>query len=207
MPGFLKQIRNDFLAAMPESEREPFAAQTDPAATPAHDLPQRPLVRQWTMSDIDDLVTAAGGNRDWERGKRLFTAALCARCHRVGNEGFLAGPDLTGVSRRFTRRDILQSIVNPSLVVAENYHSDRVVTADGRVVVGRILQTGDFRSTTLRIVADPLRPDQYTEIAKRDVESHTTVPTSPMPAGLLDTLNQDEIADLLAFIESGGAEP
>ena len=206
MPGFLKQIRNDFLAAMSDTEREPFASLIDPKTlTVDEPLPQRPFVHKWTMSDLDDVSSAASGKRDLERGSRLFAAALCARCHRVGNQGLLAGPDLTGVSRRFTRRDILQSIVDPSLVVAENYHSDRVVTTDGRILIGRIIQSGDFRSASLRIVSDPLRPDQFTEIAKRDIESHSTVPTSPMPAGLLDTLTKDEIVDLITFIESGGA--
>ena len=206
MPGFLKQIRNDFLAAMPDAERERFASLSDPkSSTIEEPLPRRSFVRQWTMADLEDLSSVAAGKRDLEAGSRLFAAALCARCHRIGSQGLLAGPDLTGVSRRFTRRDILQSIVNPSLVVAENYHVDRIVTKDGRVLIGRITQSGDFRSTSLRIVSDPLRPDQFTEIAKRDVESHSTIPTSPMPAGLLDTLTKEEIADLIVFLESGGA--
>ncbi len=207
MPGFLKQIRADFLGAMSDQEREQFAALIDPqekSSDESEPLPQRPFVRQWTMDMLEDVSSVAGGKRDLESGSRLFAAALCARCHRVGNQGQLAGPDLTGVSRRFARRDILRSIVDPSLVVAENYHVDRIVTTDGRIHIGRIVQSGDFRSPSLRIVPDPLRPDQFTEIVKRDIESHSTVPTSPMPAGLLDTLTKDEIADLLAFIESGG---
>jgi putative heme-binding domain-containing protein len=206
MPGFLKQIRNDFLAAMSDKEREQFTPLIEPKSlADTEPLPQRPFVRKWTMDDLQDLSSAAGGKREFERGRQLFAAALCARCHRVGNHGQLAGPDLTGVSRRFTRRDILRSIVEPSLVVAENYHVDRIETTDGRILIGRIVQSGDFRSPSLRVVSDPLRPDQFTEVVKRDIETHSTVPTSPMPAGLLDTLTKDEIADLLAFIESGGS--
>ena len=97
------------------------------------------------------------------------------------------------------------SIVSPSLVVAEQYHLDRIETTDGRVLVGRIVQSGDYRSPALRIISDSLRPDQFVVITKRDIEAHSTIPTSPMPAGLLDTLTKEEIADLIAFIESGGA--
>ena len=209
MPGFLKQIQNDFLAAMSDKEKEQFAKLMESKSstvteTKTERLPQRSFVRQWALSDLEDISGVAGGNRDLENGGRLFAAALCSRCHRVGNQGQLAGPDLTGVSRRFTRRDILQSVISPSLVVAENYHVDRIETTDGRILVGRIIQSGDFRSPALRIVTDPLQPGQFTEIAKRDIESHTTAPTSSMPAGLLDTLTKEEIADLLAFIETGG---
>lgn len=207
LPGFLKQIRNDFLAAMSNPEKERFGSlieQTLKLSTETETLPQRAFVRQWQLSDLEEISSASKGKRDLENGRNLFAAAMCSRCHRVGTHGQLAGPDLTGVSRRFARRDILQSIIAPSLVVAENYHNDRIQSVDGRVLTGRITQSGDFRSPALRIVTDPLHPDQFTEIAKRDIESHTKIPTSPMPAGLLDTLTKDEIADLLAFIESGG---
>lgn len=207
MPGFLKQIRADFLAAAPDQEKEQLASLIEPTSSSATEpIPPRAFVRQWAISDLDELAAVGGGKRDIENGRKLFTAAMCSRCHRVGNQGQLAGPDLTGVSRRFAHRDILQSIISPSLVVAENYHSDRIQTTDGRILTGRILQSGDFRSPTLRIVTDPLHPDLFTEITKRDIESHTTIPTSPMPAGLLDTLSKQEIADLLAFIESGGSD-
>lgn len=206
MPGFLRRIRQEFVDTMTAEERERYAAHLNSETATASDSgPQRPFVRQWAMTDLESVESASSGRGNTEKGRRLFSEALCGRCHRVGSHGQLAGPDLTGVSRRFSRRDILQSIVDPSLVVAENYRSDRIVTTDGRVLVGRIVQTGDFRLPIVRIVTDPLQPEKYSEIAKRDIESHETVPTSPMPAGLLNTLTQDEILDLLAFIESGGS--
>jgi putative heme-binding domain-containing protein len=89
-------------------------------------------------------------------------------------------------------------------VVDEKYRTEQIVTSDGRVLIGRIISGGDYRSTRLRLVTDPLRPGEVTEIDKSDVESHQASPQSPMPAGLLDTLTPAEIADLLAYLESAG---
>jgi putative heme-binding domain-containing protein len=207
MPGFLRQIRDDWLAAAPPQERDQLASLVRlDAASDESPLPARPQVQSWTMADLDDVANHAPAARDLANGRRMFDAALCSRCHRVGAVGQLVGPDLTGVSRRFSRRDILQSIVDPSAVVAENYRNDRIETHDGRVFVGRIGASGDFRLPVLRIVTDPLRPGQFVEIAKRDIASHVALPTSPMPAGLLNTLTRDDILDLLGFLESGGVE-
>ena len=204
MPGFLKRIREDALATMSADEKQQFAGII--AAKPISEElpPERAFVRQWTMADLNDVAAEPTTDHDWENGSRMFAAVLCGRCHRVGTHGHLAGPDLTGVSRRFSRRDILQAIVDPSLVVAENYQNDRIETVDGRILVGRLIESGDYRSSAIKIATDPLRPDLAIDVAKREIASHGKVSTSPMPAGLLNTLTKDEIRDLLAFIESGG---
>ena len=50
-----------------------------------------------------------------------------------------------------------------------------------------------------------MRLDQVTEISKGDITAHHVSPVSSMPVGLLDTLTRDEILDLVAYLESGGA--
>jgi putative heme-binding domain-containing protein len=116
------------------------------------------------------------------------------------------GPDLTGVGARFSRADILRSIIEPSAVVAEIYRNVEVVTADGRVLTGQVLTTGDYRESVLRIQTDPLRPSEVVEVPKSDVEVHWEARTSPMPSGLLNTLTREEIEQLLAYLISGGAD-
>jgi putative heme-binding domain-containing protein len=205
MPGFLRRIRDDFAATLNSEEKEKFAALLNANMQNMQSeelLPARPIVKEWSIAELPDAVLKDKG--DWENGKRMFTAAACGRCHRVGSVGQLVGPDLTGVGRRFSRRDILQSIIEPSAVVAENYQNDRVETSDGRVFVGRLIESSDYRATKLKVATDPLRPDQATEVVKKDIVSHEKVPTSPMPSGLLNTLTKDEIRDLLTFVESGG---
>ena len=203
MPGFLQRIREEAVATLTDEERKSLGnllqsgTETEPAALTI----DRPIVGKWTVE-----MLAAGSNMapDLRRGQKLFREALCSSCHRISGNGGVAGPDLTSVAGRFGRRDLLTSILTPSKVVAENYRNAQVVTTDGRVITGRVITGGDYRSTKLRIATDTLRPSLYVEIAKADIETHQLSSISPMPEGLLDRFSKDEIFDLLTFIESGG---
>jgi putative heme-binding domain-containing protein len=206
MPGFLERTRKEALAAVPEEgEREQLAAllARDPAAAEEPN-PPRSFVRKWSVGDALTATQALAGEPKLDRGAALFTAASCSKCHRLGSTGTPVGPDLTGVSSRFGRRDLLESIIEPSKVIAENYRSVVIVTKDGKTYVGRPVLGGDFRSQKLRLAVDPQRPLETTEIDKRTIESEEVSPVSWMPEGLLDTLSAEEIRDLLAFIEAGG---
>jgi putative heme-binding domain-containing protein len=108
------------------------------------------------------------------------------------------------VGRRFSRRDILESILAPSLSVAETYRLELIETADGKTHTGRILPDPDYRKETLRLATDPLDASKVITIDKKDIVAHEQQPLSPMPAGLLDTFTPAEIRDLLTWLEHGG---
>jgi len=203
MPGFLRQIREELIATLTESESTALGDLVMPGneVEPPVLSIDRPVVKKWLAGDLSSLLAEGKTKPDPRRGRELFQVALCSRCHRAGNVGGTVGPDLTSVAGRFGRRDILLSILEPSRVVDGKYHSEQIVTIDGRVLVGRIVTGGDFRSTKIRLATDPLRPGQVIEIDKADIEMHRPSPQSPMPAGLLDTLTPDQIRDLLAFLE------
>jgi putative heme-binding domain-containing protein len=207
MPGFLRTIREAATARLSDAERAELAPLLETAVVD-EPLPaaNRQTVQKWTPEDLADVVSVSAPRGDTRRGVTVFREALCTRCHRVGATGPAVGPDLTYVGRRFTPRDILQSILLPSQVVAENYRNVEVVTTDGRVIIGRPLTAGDYRAEKLRIATDPLRPSVVVELDKQEIELHRLAPTSPMPTGLLDTLTREEIADLLAYLASGVAQ-
>jgi putative heme-binding domain-containing protein len=110
------------------------------------------------------------------------------------------GPELTHVAGRFSQFDLLDSILSPSKVVAENYRNVQIITTDGRQIVGRVVIEGDFRSEKLRIATDPLQPVVVVEISKREIDQVRETETSPMPQGLLDSFTKQDILDLLAFL-------
>ncbi|MBW3542874.1 MAG: c-type cytochrome [Planctomycetes bacterium] len=227
LPVFRRRIREEALASVPEPERGRFESLLAESSreTPAPPSGDRPFVREWKLADLVDAMPAlAQGSslalragvadtnpkrqrgRRPERGREMFAAAQCVRCHRVGTWGGTSGPDLTGVARRFSARDLLTSIVDPSRVVAEKYRNDVFALSDGRTVTGHVISEGDFRSAELSVVTDPLRPDKLTTIRKSDIELHRPSPVSPMPAGLLNSLTREEILDLLAWLLSEGDE-
>ena len=204
MPKFLEHLRQESLATLSPKERVTFTKLLDSAGEESLESlpPPRPVVKKWTINDFADLLADSQGG-DSARGATVFREAQCVRCHRVGARGPAVGPDLTHVARRFGRREMLQAILEPSKVVAEHYRSVQVTTKDGRVVVGRVLIEGDYRSETLRIAADPQRPAAVVEIHKRDLEEYRLSDVSPMPAGLVDGFGRQEIFDLLAYLEQG----
>jgi putative heme-binding domain-containing protein len=122
----------------------------------------------------------------------------------MGSEGGFVGPDLTAVSSRFDRRALLESMVEPSRVIAENYRSVTVTLKSGAIHDGRIV---DEDAKTLTLAINPVDPDQRRRLTKADIASQRVSEVSPMPGGLLDTLTREEVLDLMAWIESGGTAP
>jgi putative heme-binding domain-containing protein len=153
------------------------------------------------MADLLPDMDSVGKARNFDRGKQAFEEAQCLACHRFANEGGGTGPDLTAVASRFQRRDMLESILEPSKVISEQYANTTIRRNDGDVIEGRILQETDDK---LVVGTNPLKPDDKIEIMKSDVKSRALSKISPMPEGLVNTFSKDEILDLIAYMESGG---
>ncbi|QOV90105.1 c-type cytochrome [Humisphaera borealis] len=203
---FLGNLHKEVTSALPPEQAKEFAeviaAYTPPGAKQPKNQPKpRTLVKQYEMKDLESSIASASKGRNFNRGKQAFIDAQCLACHKFGNEGGAAGPDITAVSSRFQRRDILESIVLPSKVISEQYQNMDVRLKDGDVVWGRIVEdTAD----KLVVVPDPLKPDTKVTVKKSDVKSVGPSKLSPMPEGLINVLTKDEILDMLAYVESGG---
>ena len=153
------------------------------------------------MTDFATGLDAVAQKRDAARGKKLFAETGCAQCHRLGSDGGFIGPDLTAVSSRFDRRTLLESVIEPSKVVAEVYRPATITLKSGAIYDGRVVSE-DAQSLVLAI--NPADPDQRRRLLKADIAEQRVSELSPMPAGLFDTLTREEILDLLAWVESGG---
>ena len=163
------------------------------------------MVRKWQSADFKEALDFDVAGRDIANGKKVFTLALCSRCHRHGRNGYPVGPDLSHVAGRFTRSDILREILNPSRSVAPNYRASVLQLKDGRRFSGQIIPNLDYRVADLQLAQNPLYPDRITRIKKSEIISHDDSEVSLMPAGLLDQFSKDEIFDLLALLESGSS--
>ncbi|MEO6812096.1 MAG: c-type cytochrome, partial [Isosphaeraceae bacterium] len=202
--GFLREIKDEALALLTPGEKVALKPILDAVAEPktaAPPAPPRPFVKEWTVDELAPLVEQTRINRDFDRGRSLFAAASCFACHRFANEGGATGPDLTGVAGRFNPRDLLESIVQPSKSVSDQYQAVSIVTTDGRVVTGRIANLHD---NSMSILTDMLDPGSLVGVDRRQVEEMKPSTVSMMPEGLLNTLNQGEVLDLMAYLLSGG---
>ncbi len=134
------------------------------------------------------------GLGDANHGKQIFTKAQCALCHRLGAEGTSAGPELTNIVRRFSTREIVDSIIHPSNVVPEQYRSMTILTTDGETFSG--MATEDNSGSWLILQADGKR----VRVENESIEKIKETDVSSMPARLLDGLSMQDVADLMAYL-------
>ena len=128
----------------------------------------------------------------------------CASCHRFGIEGGGVGPDLTAVAGRFNVRDLLESIVEPSKVISDQYAAVSIAKKNGEIVTGRV---SNLMGGSLSIIEDMFDPGRATNVARSDIEEMKPSDVSLMPIGLLNSLNESEIQDLIAFLLARGLPP
>ena len=201
LKGFVRNIRKETLASMPEAERagfEPVAPVAKVEPLPAAEGPGR----LWTHAEALKAWEDAKAKKtfDFANGQKMFAAALCSQCHRLGENGGAQGPDLSGLGARSAPADVLMSIVQPSAVVSDQYANSIIGRVDGGKTIGRILnEEGD----KLQLSVNPFDPSVQISVNRSDILSIDRSPDSPMPVGLINSLNAQEVADLLAYLVSG----
>src|SRR5688572_8697923 len=157
--------------------------------------------RRWTIQDASLVADSGLVDRNFEQGKMMFAATLCSSCHTMQGEGGNIGPDLTQVGNRFTAKDMLEAIVDPSKVVSDQYSATVFVMKDGSSVVGRLTNEDEDKYV---ISQNPFAPQTLREIPKKDVASTKISRVSLMMPGLINRLNNEELKDLLAYLMAGG---
>lgn len=183
----------DKLALKPVLDAAPKS--TDPA-----DIP-REFVKKWTVEELLPEVDNMPSGRDFARGKALFAAAQCYKCHIFDNQGGIVGPNLTGVGRRFSNKDLLENIIDPSKVISDQYAATIFSLSDGRIITGRI---ANMAGEGISVMENMLDPGRLTGINRNTIEEMAESKSSMMPNGLMDTLNLEEALDLIAYLKSGG---
>jgi putative heme-binding domain-containing protein len=131
---------------------------------------------------------------DINHGRELFKKQ-CANCHILFGEGSKVGPDLT-TSDRQSLTQLVTHVVDPSAYIRPEFVAQVVETSDGRTLTGLLAEeTGN--SITLIDAKN-----QKTVLARGKVESMASSPKSIMPEGILDTLTDQDIADLFSYLRS-----
>jgi hypothetical protein len=202
-PEYLRQIRSDAVNRLSPAAREVLGdLMVEPLPVdPYAELKSRPFVKEWTVEDLLPLLERPNTRPNRENGRLIFAEAMCSRCHRVNRSGGITGPDLTGVTRRFDQRTLLESIVEPSKVVSDQYGTVEITTKDGESTVGRI---ADLNDDFIQVMTDLIDPAAFRRIPHPEIEDIRPSQLSLMPTGLLDHFSETEIRDLIAYLESAG---
>ena len=152
------------------------------------------------LAEIKRLTEVIGtGSGVPHNGKQLYMQS-CGKCHKLFTAGGEIGPNLTSFQRQDLQR-VLVNVVNPSLEIREGYENYRVITEDGRVLTGFVVDQDD-QLVVLR------GADGQTTILQRDaIEEIAATPQSLMPEELLKRLNDQQVRDLFAFLRSSQPVP
>ena len=94
---------------------------------------------------------------------------------------------------------MLQQIVKPSAEINRDFRTQLVLGDDGKLRTGLVIKETDDE---IHLIPNLLKPDKLEVMAKSSIEERRFADISTMPAGLLDTFRQEEIFDLLAYIQS-----
>jgi len=143
-----------------------------------------------------DPAVLAGANPS---NGRLLWDKSCGNCHMLFGNGKQVAPDLTG-AQRSSLQYLLENIVDPSATLAESFRMTSLLLTDGRVVNGvvlrKALQTWDIQTSKELVV-----------IRTTDIEESRPTRLSLMPEGLLDVLDRQQTADLVAYLMSSQQVP
>ena len=206
--GFINKARQSALKYVPEKQFEYYNALSggDLLSNSGLDLvsnlpsPKGPG-KNWTMEEALPVMEKGLGNRNFEQGKMMFAAARCISCHAMRGEGGSIGPDLTQLGTRFSPKDMLESIIEPDKVVSDQYAATVFTMKDGSSFLGRLTNEND---NSYIISQNPFTPEVTREIPRNKVVSTKYSYISIMYPGLINSLNEDELKDLLAYLLAGG---
>jgi putative heme-binding domain-containing protein len=205
--GFVNFARKTALAKLPKSELLKYdtlsgskmLSESGRGLAAASTWPKGPG-RNWKLEDALKVVEADSGTRDFAAGKNHFIAMQCGSCHAMKGEGGAVGPDLSQLGTRFSKKDILESIIEPNKVISDQYAAKIFTLKDGNSVVGRLKNEDN---DNYFISQNPFAPETVRTVAKKDVVNVKNSEVSLMMRGMINPLNPAELNDLMAYLISG----
>ncbi len=131
---------------------------------------------------------------DPDRGAVVFQQR-CATCHRHGDVGRDVGARLSALQNK-TSEFLLTAILDPNRATEAKYTAYSVLMTDGRVLSGMIVEE---TATSLTLA----KPDGNRDVLLRiDIEELSGTGKSFMPEGLERDLTPQQLADVIAFVQS-----
>jgi putative heme-binding domain-containing protein len=203
--AFIKEIQDTAVANLSPADQKtlkPILNAKPKNSGPVFTAKPRSFVKNWTMEDLKPLLASGlEGERNFKNGREMFGAANCYACHRFGQEGGAIGPDLTSAAGKFSPHDFIEQIIEPGKEISDQYGSMVFTKKDGSVIIGRL---GNLNGDNYMIITNLYAPGEMTSVNRSDLKSVEPSTISMMPPGLLNTLSDNDILDLTAYVLSAG---
>ena len=160
---------------------------------PKADLPER-------KAKFRAILTAAAlAKTDAAKGKLVFMG-ICGQCHKLFGEGQNVGPDLTG-SNRANLDYLLDNVLDPNAVIGKAYQLNIFELKDGRITSGVVKE----ETPAAYRIAMPGGFEQTLTVA--EVKKRTISKVSTMPEGIFEALPQEQLIQLVAYLQSHASGP
>jgi putative heme-binding domain-containing protein len=205
--GFIDRSRKMALANVPESKRAYFdkLSGAELLSSSGNNLvssayPKGPG-RNWQVKNGVEILEKGLTGRDFEQGKAMYAATTCKACHSMRGEGGAIGPDLTQLGTRFSSKDMLEAIVEPNKSISDQYAATQFTLKNGNSIVGRLVNEDN---TAYYVSQNPYAPNVLEKVLKKNVSSTKLSNVSIMFQGLINSLNEEEYKDLMAYLMAGG---
>ncbi|MDG2391502.1 MAG: GDSL-type esterase/lipase family protein [Planctomycetaceae bacterium] len=166
---------------------------------------------EWKIADLEKELEHVGHQRNFVRGQQLFKKLACAQCHKLDENSITLGrnltigPNLDEVVKKKHKSDpkaVLSEILDPSRKIEDKYRTVLLVLEDGTTLNGNIVSEN---KTELTILTGPPEIKEK-KVDKSAIEARRSSPVSIMPVGLLNSLDKEQILDLLAYVLALGKE-
>ncbi len=206
--NFIKAIQRKALENVPNEERAYFESLSSESMSQQVDLmkdvrmPDGPG-KNYTVALVEKAFTENKKDASFDNGENFYRASLCVSCHSIKGVGGNSGPELTQIGTRFSIKDIAEAIVNPSKVVSDRYRNTIYHLNNGNTIRGRAVEE---RDDEIIVSINAFSPDITRTIKRTDIAKVEESSQSMMPAGLINSLNEKELSDLMAFLIAGGDE-
>ena len=219
-PGQLRDLIRPFQRQLPKAVADQFLAGLGGAAAlltlPEHELsdvikhfPRDSMTagnkildrlkthQQQKLSRLEGLRDRLSDG-DAIRGKAVFSSekAKCNSCHRIGDQGQAVGPDLTTIGANRSATDLLESIVFPSASIVRDYSTYQVLTVNGQAFSGILVSESNEAIQLQQTSGKSVR------ILQSEIERIDPGSVSIMPAGLDQALTEDELVDVVKYLQS-----
>lgn len=145
------------------------------------------------------LAAAALTEGDPVRGAMVFhhSAVTCVACHSVGDRPNAIGPDLAQLDRKTTNASLVESVLEPSKVIAPAYATIAVETAAGLVVRGVVVMDTPEKL----VLRDAAQPQKLIELKADEIVARQPASLSIMPAGQMNLLSdRRQFLDLIRYL-------
>lgn len=149
-----------------------------------------------TLSVDEAIKQTLAAQGDAALGEQLFARQACLQCHSISLGAPPIGPQLRDISKRYSRLELLQSILQPSAKIAQGFDTTAIILLDGKQHIGVVTVEGAEELTLLD------QTGQTVTIPKDAIDERLKMETSAMPEGLVDSLTPEQLAGLLDYLET-----